>query len=360
MEAETTPALTPSAPRPDLKLWIARALAAVLIAGGAAAGLFALTRSEAAPRTDAAEVSAITIPVSALAPGRVIEVAVQNNTRVAAGDLLFRIEPDIYELRVAQARAALSTAEATRADRERMIANETSALEISRGQVVRAENNLALARASLQRLENLLPQGFVTQQEVDTARTLAADAQVTLDDAMTAARMAEVRVGTLDAAEAQVDLARATLALAERELSNTRVTASVDGIVTGINLGVGASVVPGVPLFTLIDTSEWFVTAFFRETDLRHIRLGAPADVFVLQDGSRMIRGHVHSVAAGIRSQDEISLLGLPIVPNALDWVRVASRFPVEILLDSPPEDLMRLGASATVVVRSGRAGAHD
>lgn len=343
----------PTEPR-DLRLWVARALAVILIGGGIWAAIFAYGRVETAPRTDSAELGATTIPVSALVPGRVMEVAVDNNTRVAQGDLLFRIDPEVYELRVTQARAALRTAEAAASDRARMITNEISALEISRAQVLRAQNNLALARTSLQRLENLAPQGFVTQQEVDTARTLAEDAQVTLEEAMTAERMAEIRIGTLDAAEAQVDLARATLALAERELANTHVTAGVDGIVTGLNLGVGAGVVPGVPLFTLIDTSEWRVTAFFRETDLRHIRLGAPADVFVLQDSNRRLQGHVHSIAAGIRSQDEISVLGLPVVPSALDWVRVASRFPVEIVLEDPPDDLMRLGASAAVVIRSG------
>ena len=349
----------PPAPHRDLRLWIARLLAVVLIGGGLLAAVFALTRGETAPRTDAAEVGATTIPVSALVPGRVIEVAVQNNSRVEAGDLLFRIDPEVYELRVAQARAALRTAEAGLVDRGRLIENELSALEISRAQVMRAQNNLALAQASLQRLENLLPQGFVTQQEVDTARTLAEDAQVTLNEALTAERMAEVRVGNLDAAQAQVELARATLALAERELANTRVTASVDGIVTGLNLGVGAGVVPGAPLFTLIDTSEWRVSALFRETDLRHIRIGAPAEVFVMQDAGRLIRGHVHSIAAGIRSTEEISVLGLPVVPSALDWVRVASRFPVEIVLQDPPEALMRLGASAAVTIRPVR-GAHD
>lgn len=356
MTAETCP---PAAPR-DLKLWVARALAALLIGAGLLAVVFVLWRTETAPRTDSAELAATTIPVSALVPGRVVKVAVRNNARVQAGDVLFRIDPEVYELRVAQARAALRTAEAAADDRGRMIENELSALEISQAQVIRAQNNLGLAQASLRRLENLLPQGFVTAQEVDTARTLAEDAEVTLNEALTAQRMAETRVGTLDAAEAQVELARATLALAERELADTEVVARVDGIVTGLNLGVGAIVAPGAPLFTLIDTSEWRVTAFFRETALRSIRVGAPADVFVLQDSDRRIRGRVQSIAAGIRSQDEISVLGLPVVPSALDWVRVANRFPVEIVLQNPPEDLMRLGASAAVVVRPDRDGAHD
>lgn len=335
--------------------WVGRGVALIVALGAAASIAFAVTRAETSPRTDAATIGATTIPVSALVPGRVLEVAVHNNAPVKAGDLLFRIDPEAYALRVAQARAALRTAEAALEDRRRMIANEESALEISRAQVVRAQNNLALTTQSLQRLENLLPRGFVTAQEVDTARTLARDAQVTLEEAQTSQRMAEVRIGSLDAAEAQVDLARATLALAERELANTRVTASVDGVVTGLNLGVGAYVVPGGPLFTLLDTSEWRVSAFFRETELGRIRVGAPVDVFVMQAPDQRIVGHVESISAGIRAQDEISLLGLPLVPSALDWVRVASRFPVEIVLQDPPEALMRVGASAAVVVRSGR-----
>lgn len=332
-----------------------RILAAAIVLGALAAIWFAMARSESAPRTDAAEIGATIIPISALTPGRVVEVAVQNNSRVEAGDLLFRVDPEPYALRVAQARAALRTAEAALADKERLIANEQAAAEISLSQVTRAENNLALATQSLQRLENLLPRGFVTAQEVDTARTLAEDARVSLEEAITAARMAEVRIGTLDAAEAQVELARAGLALADRELLNTRVVARVDGIVTGLNLGVGATVAPGAPLFSLIDTSEWRVTAFFRETELRRLRVGAPVDVFVLQDPRQRIVGRVQSIGAGIRSQDEVNILGLPLVPSALDWVRVASRFPVEIVLRDPPVLLMRVGASAAVVVRPDR-----
>jgi len=332
-----------------------RIVAGVIVLGAAAAAWFAVSRAETAPRTDSAEIVATVIPVAALVPGRVVEVAVKNNTPVAEGDLLFRIDPEVYALRVEQARAALRTAEAALADKERLVANEVAALDISFAQVRRAESNLALAQQTLQRLENLQPRGFVTTQELDNARTLAQDAQVTLDEAITAATMAETRIGTLDAAEAQVDVARAALALAERELDNTEVRASVDGIVTGLGLGVGASVAPGAPLFSLIDTSEWRVTAFFRETGLRRVEVGAPVDVFVMEAPQERIRGRVQSVAAGIRSQSEIGILGLPVVPSALDWVRVANRFPVEIVLTDPPARLMRVGASAAVVVRAPR-----
>ncbi len=354
MSAEAAPPRR-KAPKVDPRLWVARIIAVAIIAGGIFAISYVVTERDIVLRTDAGEIGATVIPVSAIMPGRVVEVGVANNTPVQAGQVLFRVDPEPYRLRVEQARAALRTAEAAVIDRERMIANELMAQEIADAQVVRAENNLRLATESLQRLENLLPQGFVTAQEVDTARTLFQDAQVTLLEATTAARMAEVTVGTLDAAEAQVELAMATLALAERELANTEVKADVDGIVTGLNLGVGANVAPGVPLFTLIDTGQWRVTAYFRETELRRIRIGAPVDVFLMQDFSQRLTGHVESIGAGIRSQDEFNILGLPVVPSALDWVQVASRFPVEIVLEDPPEALMRVGASAAVVVHSGR-----
>jgi multidrug efflux system membrane fusion protein len=85
------------------------------------------------------------------------------------------------------------------------------------------------------------------------------------------------------------------------------------------------------------------------------IAVGDCAQVYVLADRSVRIAGSVTGIGWGVISEDVINLpRGLPYVPKSLNWVRIVQRFPVRIRLIDPPEDLMRIGASAVTVVHRG------
>jgi membrane fusion protein, multidrug efflux system len=114
-------------------------------------------------------------------------------------------------------------------------------------------------------------------------------------------------------------------------------------------------VAPSQSLFTLINTDEWFAVANFRETDLNAIAIGDCATVFSMIDRQRPIKGAVEGVGWGVVDQDRINIpRSVPYVERSLNWVRVAQRFPVRIHLDDPPQQLMRLGASAVVEIKHG------
>lgn len=337
-------------------LWKRKLLASIvgltLIAGAIGATVFAVERHYGTPSTDAAEVFATVVPMSATVPGRVVEVAVHDNALVAQGDLLFRVDPEPYKLRLEQAQAERRTAEAELEAGERQREIEHANADVAQRQVERARNNLQLTEQTLRRLETLLPQGFVTAQAVDDARTAHSDAEVSLQQAISQAQAAESMVGTLEARQAQLDLARATVALAERELRETEVRAPISGRITGLDLGVGTYVVTSTPLFSLIDTGGWRVRALFRETEIPRIPIGAPVDVFISSAPDRRLAGEVESIGFGVRTTSDIGILGLPVVQSSLDWVKVAQRFPVTIRIDAPPEELMRIGASASVAIK--------
>ncbi|MBS3743723.1 MAG: HlyD family efflux transporter periplasmic adaptor subunit [Wenzhouxiangellaceae bacterium] len=343
----------PAASRPGSRAFLARMIGFALMGGALVAIILAVAVHRTNPRTDHATVGATIVPVSTNVPGHVAEIFINNNAFVEAGDLLFRIDPEPYELRVEQARAMLRTAEAELETGGRLLATQQTNAEIAARQVDRARNHVDLTRQTLGRLENLLPKGMVTAQQVDDARTIHEDALISLDEALSQQQAAQTMVGTLDARTAQVDLARVSLALAERELRQTEVRAPITGRITGLDLGIGTYVVTGVAKFSLIDTEDWRATALFRETELRRVRVGAPVDVFVMSAPGRRLRGHVESLGYGVRTTDEISILGLPVIDSSVDWVRVAQRFPVIIRLEDPPEELMRVGASASVVIHS-------
>lgn len=324
-------------------------VATVLVALGL--GVWAWRASSARPATNGATVSAPVVNIVAILPGRVVEVAVVDGQSVAAGALLFRIDPEPYELQLEQAKALLATAESELRQGEGNLILEQSNAEVAASQIERAENNLELTEASLARLLPLLHKGYVTAQEVDTARTLARDARVTLAQAQALSGGTAAFVGTLDTRRAQVDSARAAVALAEHNLRNTKIVAPRAGVLAGMTLVSGDFVVTAAPLFTLIDDSQWRVSALFRETDLPQIKAGDKALVFLLSAPTTAIHGTVTSIGWGVQTSDELNLFGLPYVASKLDWVQAARRFPVEIELEDPPQGLTRLGASASVRV---------
>ncbi|WP_253444941.1 HlyD family efflux transporter periplasmic adaptor subunit [Halomonas sp. Y3] len=334
----------------------AKVLGFSIVLGAFIASFWVVMLQERTLSTDHASITATTVPISSNVPGRVTEVHLKNNEFVRAGDLLFRVDPEFYELRVEQARAALRLAEAEVEAGGRLVATQQTNAEIAGRQVDRARNHVELSKQTLDRLENLLPRGMVTAQQVDNARSLHQDALISLEETLGQQLAAQTLVGSLDAPQAQVAMARAALAMAERELRDTSVYAPVSGRITGADIGVGTHVLTGAPLFTLIDTEGWRVSALFRETELPNIETGAPVDVFVMSAPNQRLRGEVESLGYGVRTTDEINILGLPVVDSSVDWVRVAQRFPVTIRLESPPESLMRIGASASVTIHSAKA----
>ncbi len=177
-----------------------------------------------------------------------------------------------------------------------------------------------LASTSLARMEPLLGKGYVTAEQIDEQR-------------------------------ATKESARASEALARRDLVNTVIKAPFDGNIVGLNKAVGEYASTGHPLFTMISTSRWYVLANFRETDIVKMKKDADVTVYVMAHPEKALHGHVDSVGWGVMTEDANLDNGLPRVPKTLNWVRIAQRFPVRILLDNPPKDLMRVGASAVVVV---------
>lgn len=305
-----------------------------------------------APRTTDAEIDADVLRVSASIPGRIDKLLVQDGQAVQAGDPLFQLDSKTYALEVELAEAELASLEAQLADERRLVEAERSNARSFEEDISRAQANLDLASKTLERVESMAAEGYVSQQTLDEARAAVDDAEVSLKQALDTAAAAQREIQTTDALKAQVRAARSALAIAQDVLDKTTVRAPVDGKIAGLRLTAGEYLQPGVPLFTLIDSNSWHATALFRETDLQHIAPGDPARVFVMIDQGRPIEGRVSAIGWGVVSDDDFSALGdLPYVARTLNWVRVAARFPVRIALEDPPPDLMRIGASAVVIV---------
>jgi multidrug efflux system membrane fusion protein len=335
--------------------FVGAAIAVVLVI--IAAALWIWTLRSAKPSTDDASIDVEVVHIAPLVGGRIIELPIHENELVHKGDLLFRIDPVPYQLNVAAAEANLDVARATVGSKRRFVSTQRWDAEIATGQINRAKDNLALSQRTQERLTPLAAKGYVPEQQLDQAKVAAQDATTSLAQAEKQQRAAQGAVDTDDAALASVRAAAAALANARRALADTEVRAPHDGRIVGLHTSTGEVVAPSQALFTLINTEEWFATANFRETDLQQIRVGECVTVYSMIDRREPIKGAVDSLGFGILDADKIDVpRGAPYVEPSLNWVRVAQRFPVRIRLESPPERLVRLGASAIVEVAHGRA----
>jgi membrane fusion protein, multidrug efflux system len=323
----------------------------IALAGILVTGVLVTRRIDQRPRTDDAYLQADLVHMAPDVSGRIIELDVRDNQAVRKGDVLFRIDPDPYRMRVDQARAAVQGLEAKLALTADQVASQTSKADAAASGINTAEAQRALAASTLERMEPLLGRGFVTAQQVDQARTARRTAQLGLQQARLQADEARQAITNTKPTEAELEGARATLALAERDLNKTVVRAPCDGRITALDIAAGEFAATGHPLFTIIDTEHWYAIGNFRETDLVGIEPGQRATVYVMAQPHRPVRGNVDSLGWGVATDVSATFAGLPHVERTLNWVRIAARFPVRVLLDAPPDDLMRFGATAVIVI---------
>ena len=334
-----------------------RLISVGIIVLAAALAIYAFHESTVHPTTTDSSIDADIVHVAAAVGGRIIELPVSENARVAAGDLLFQIDPLPYRLAVEQAAADLNIAEAELETRRRVLSTQRSDALIAANQTKNALQNHELAMRSLERIRPLASKGYVPKQQLDDAQVLEKDTATKLTQAQEQEAAADRAIDTEAAAEATVLARKAALAIAQRALEDTTVRASHNGLVVSLRVSTGEMVIPSQSLFTLINTDEWFANANFRETELDWIAVGDCATVFSLIDRKVPIKGVVQGIGWGVTDQDVINIpRSVPFVERSMNWVRVAQRFPVRIRIENPPQQLMRLGASAVVEIKHGAA----
>jgi len=310
-----------------------RLISIAVIAVAVALALYAFHESNTHPTSSDSSIDADVVHVAAAVGGRIIQLPVVENMRVAEGSLLFQIDPLPYRLAVEQSTAELGIAK--------------SNASVAADQTNSAQENHDLAARTLERLRPLAAKGYVPQQQLDQAQVSEKD---------TATKLIQAQESQA-AADATVRARTAALGIAQRQLDDTTVRATHNGLVVGLAVSTGEMVIPSQALFTLINTDEWFAVANFRETDLSSMSVGDCSTVFSMLDRKVPIKGIVQGIGWGVIDQDRVNVpRSVPYVERSLNWVRVAQRFPVRVRLEQPPQELMRLGASAVVEIKHGAA----
>jgi multidrug efflux system membrane fusion protein len=310
-----------------------------------------------APRTDDAYVYADTIDVVPEVNGRIVELPVHDNQAVKQGDLLFRINPRPYQDALTRGKASLVALDRQIELTQRTVNAQQYNAQSVRAAVERARVAASQASDTLHRMEPLLSHGYVSAEDVDRARTAQRATQAELIAAQLQAQQAAAAVSGVDALVAQRAVVMAEIATAELNLEYATVRAPFDGRIVSLKTSTGQFASALKPVFTLIDTRHWYVVANFRETELKGVRAGTPATVYLMSDTGQRFQGAVDSISYGVAT-DEAGLAlpgGLPHIQRTLNWVHVSQRFPVKIRVDNPNPDLFRVGTSAVAVLEPGR-----
>ncbi len=341
--AETDSAATPAASTPRRR-WGRIALMLVVplaLAGGAGAYWQSV---QGKVETDNAYVKQDKVSVSSLVGGTIVDVLVKENQTVQQGQLLFRIDPQPYEIDLAQANAQIATAQAD-------LTALSSDAALSGADISAAREEIAFAQSRLERQQALWNRGFATKADLDAAEHAVAQAREQLRAAE--ARQAEARAKLANGAaipgtNPRIAAAQAQIAAARLDLSRTEIRAPMAGRVGQADrLQAGQQVLANLPVLTLVGMHGTYVEANFKETDLADMKVGQPAEVHFDAYPDLKLRGHVASIGAGTNSEFSI----LPAQNASANWVKVTQRVPVRIELDEKsPRDLIA-GLSVDVTV---------
>jgi membrane fusion protein (multidrug efflux system) len=376
--------------RPHARLYLIGAALVVLVGA-----FFAIRYFTSYESTDDAQVDGHLMPLSARISGYILKVNVDDNQYVAAGTVLAEIDPKDYQVAVDNARADLGVAQANAESLNINVpitsvstSSQTSAseadVENARAGIAAAQQQYDAAQAQLTQVEatdvkaqddvvrykQLVEKQEVSaqtydqavaaakastaavaaarasaaaaQHQVAQARSRLAQAEANLRASLTGPQQVASTRARAISAEAAVKQKEAALEQAELNLQYTKIVAPVNGVVTK-SVEVGMNVQPGQQLFTIVPLDDVWVTANFKETQLKYMRPGQRAEFSVDANG-RHYEGHVDSIAG--TSGARISLL--PPENATGNYVKVVQRIPVKIVLEpgQNSDHYLRLGMS--------------
>jgi membrane fusion protein (multidrug efflux system) len=377
-------------------------IAVVIVLALAAAGFW--WYSTYSENTDDAQINGHLIQVSSRISGQVLKVDVEENQVVKAGDVIAELDPSDYQVAVEKAEAALASAEANAAaanvnvpittvntgsnlssagadvsGTQAGISQAQQQLEAAHARVAQAKANNIKAQADLERYRPLVAKDVISKQQFDAAvaaadaasaalsdarhseqaagdgvrvaRQREAQAQAGLKYAQTAPQQVAAQSARAKQALAQVKEAQAQLDQAKLNLGYTKIVAPTAGIITRKSVEINQNVAPGQNLLTLVSLEGLWVTANFKETQLKHMAAGQPVEIDVDATG-KTYHGRVTQIGGATGS-----VLSLFPPENATgNYVKVVQRVPVRIdFTDLAREDsnhLLRPGLSVEPKVR--------
>jgi membrane fusion protein, multidrug efflux system len=343
--AAPPPVKTPYTNRRPL-LFALLGLAALLVSA-----LYFLAPGFYEQETDDAYVEAHVVSVISKVPAYAQAVYIDDNSKVAAGQLLVQLDPRDYAVQISQAQANRASAEGKLQDARSQVPIADADIARQRAELDVALANAKLAEVNLGRLQSVSDVRAVSSERVDEGKAAAAGtrasvvaAQVRIQAAQAQAALARSQARTAETAVAQ---AHAMLDQASLNLSYTKIYAVEAGTVANKSVEPGNYVQPGQLLLSVVP-EKFFVIANYKETQLTHVRPGQAVTIRVDAFPNLRLRGHVDSIQRGTGSRFAL----LPPENATGNFVKVVQRVPVKITFDNPGEALGWIALGMSVETR--------
>jgi multidrug efflux system membrane fusion protein len=304
------------------------------------------------PRTEDAQVRANVIGVAPQVGGSIVAIYVKDNQLVHKGDILFELDNRPYAAQAEQAKAQLALTELEiQAYKDQITAAEA--------QLRQSEAKATYAVDYAKRVQALVGNLYVTIDKNQLAQTEA----ITANDKVAQDKAALERARNLLGEQGDINVRRtaaeANLRDAELKLSYCKVYAPCDGYVVNLQITPGAYAAIGEQMFSIVDQRIWYVLANFRETDLKHMRPGMAVEIYLMAETEKKLKGYVQGVPKAIEAlfSPSNSAPGgqglLSQVSPTLDFILLAQRYPVRIVIDEPEGHSFRMGGTAAVIVHT-------
>jgi multidrug efflux system membrane fusion protein len=291
--------------------------------------------------TDDAYVTSDLVSVAPYVSGRIVSVNIVDNQTVKKGEVLATIDPMPFQL-------ALNEKQARKTEAEAQLAVDRDVITATQAQREDAAAKERLASDNLRRAAPITAEGFLSRQAFDTATAKEQEAKAVLADAEASIAKAQQMLTLHQAVVATIT---AEIAYLQWQLEQTRLLAPADGTITQLTLRVGDQAVENKPLIGLVDAYAWRIYANYKESVIRHMKIGHTAWVWLDAYPWRFHRATIQGIARGIsREQTERKLL--PYVAPTTDWIRLERRFPVTLVLqDQSPDITLHMGSDARTII---------
>lgn len=304
--------------------------------------------------TDDAQVDGDISPVIARVSGYVQEIRFKDNQYVHAGDTLVILDDRDYKIKLDQAEAAQSAAQKTAAATGAAINEAQSNFAVQKANIEQAQVRLWKAQQDYERYKNLYDDHAITKAQLDEVTADRDAAKAGLDAAKSQVPVIHTRVNVSRvqtvASSSQIDTRKADVEYAKLQLSYTVITAPASGTVSKRNIQVGQLVQAGTPLFSVVH-EDVYITANFKETQMKDIALNQKVDIRVDAFDKQVIPGTIESFSGATGAKFSL----LPPDNATGNFVKVVQRIPVRIHIDSDTATLrrMRPGMSVDVTVHT-------
>ncbi|MEC4749436.1 biotin/lipoyl-binding protein [Methylomicrobium sp. Wu6] len=361
------------------RMLLGRLIGTLIVLAAVVTGMLVWRINYKSPRTNDAMIRANIVGIAPEVDGRIVELHVEDNQYVKQGDLLFVIDPRPYQAKLDQAKAELLVVEKEVESRRATSGSAEIAIErlehqraAAGAEVTRLEAEDEYLHNYLERLEPLAEKVYVTADQIKQARSKYAASRAALADARakelsarsaiaeakSESRRAVSLIAQVGNVNARIEAAKAAVTAAELDVEYCYVRAPFDAYVTNLNIREGEYAKTGTQIFALVDDRHWYAIANFKETYLRSIHPGQEAEVFLVGYPGKHYRGVVTGIGWA-NYPDNIKQQGvLPEVQRTLNWVILASRFPVRIeISERDAEHPLRMGMTAFVTLLDRPAG---